>query len=119
MRTSRYFEKVKRDKERFLKGVKMSQSMLFNPEDLPASDSPKRKGHDPIFQDTLLKILNDKKLTDAMVVRATGIPANTFNDWVTGKVKKPMADENLYKLVRFLKVDTFYLLYGTKMDEAV
>ena len=89
-----------------------NQQTLFDPQDLPASDSPNKKRLDTAFQDTLIKILNEKKLTDSMVVRATGIPKNTFHDWITGKVNKPMVDENLFKLVRFLQVDLFYLLYG-------
>ena len=61
-------------------------------------------------------ILDDLKLRDADVVRATGVPFSSWHGWITEEVVAPLADDNLFNLWvylnKFKKIHLEYILYG-------
>jgi transcriptional regulator with XRE-family HTH domain len=95
----------------------IDQTIMFEPEELPQTDEPKKKPKKNVLQDMLIELMDERGLRDADVVKATGIPFPTFHDWITGNVACPLTDENLLKVGRFFNVDLYYLLYGIGSDE--
>lgn len=61
-----------------------------------------------------LQLLNEKKLKNIDVARATGIPASTFSDWKKGKSSPKI--EKLQKIADYFNVSLDYLLGKTDIS---
>lgn len=95
--------------------TELVQPGLF--EDLPM-DNPKVKKETPL-QKAIIEIMNDRGITDAQVVKETGIPWGTWMGWVYGDVEAPIGGDNLRKLHKYFNVHVEYLLWGIGTDEPV
>lgn len=95
-----------------------NQPTLFNLDELPQTDEPKKKQGEPenCLQDMLLELMNERKVTLAAIQRATEIPWGTLMDWHNGGVRTQKADRNLLKLAQFFNVSTDYLCWGIGED---
>ena len=89
---------------------------LLPEEEMPVTDEVKKKPKVNCLQDRLLELMNERKLTDADIVRETKIPWSTWHGWITGDVSTQLADENLKKIFTFFNVHLEYLLYGIGDD---
>lgn len=94
-----------------------SQLKLVPEEQLPVTDEGKPKKETPnCLQDQLIEIMNELKIKDADLVRATGVPFTTIFDWVSGSVDCQLTDGNLFKvwmyLNKFKRISLQYLVYG-------
>lgn len=85
--------------------------------DLPVTD-PKVKKETPL-QKAIIEIMNERGITDAMVIKETGIPWGTWMGWVYGDVESPIGGDNLRKLHKYFNVHVEYLLWGIGTDEPV
>ena len=63
----------------------------------------------------LNELLTAKNINLAKVVKDTGIPFTTLDDWANGRTT-PMADENLKKLANYFNVTMEYLCFGIGPD---
>lgn len=94
-----------------------NQLTLVPSEELPVTDSPKPRRETPnCLQTQLIDIMNELKIRDADLVRATGVPFTTIFDWVTGGVDCQLTDGNLFKVWRYLnkfkRIHLEFLVYG-------
>lgn len=69
------------------------------------------------FQEIILEIMSERKLTDAQIVRDTGISWGTWYSWVTGEVKAPLLNGNLLALSKYFNVSINYLAFGVGDSE--
>ena len=59
------------------------------------------------------KLLDEKKLRNSDVARATGVSNMTLSDWKRGKTKPKT--ETMHKIASFLNVSVEYLMTGEEM----
>jgi transcriptional regulator with XRE-family HTH domain len=97
----------------------MEENNLSLAIELPVTDTKKEKPRINCLVEMLAEIMSERKLTDAQIVKATGIPFSTWDGWTKGKVNTQLADKNLLKLAQYLNVSLFYLLYGIGDDSPV
>lgn len=90
---------------------------LFSPEELPETDEKKVKPKVNCLQDILIEVMNERGLTDAQIVKATGIAWSTYFGWVSGQTATQLADKNLLKLAQYLNLSIEYLCFGIGTDD--
>lgn len=95
----------------------MNESEQGLPLDLPETDQKKVKPKVNYMQEILAELMAERKITDAQVVKATGIPWPTWDCWVKCRVGAQMADKNLLNVARFFNVSIEYLCFGIGSDE--
>lgn len=93
-------------------------------EQLPETDLPKKKRKQSpqvnCLQQNVIELMNEFKLRDVDVVKATGISWSTWHGWVTAEVNCQLADNNLFQLWMYMNkyrpISLEYLLYGIGDD---
>ena len=60
----------------------------------------------------LLELMDERKLKDADVVKATGISCSVWHGWITGITKTTMLDGNILAISRYFNVSINYLAFG-------
>jgi len=91
----------------------ISDIPMDNPDALKKKKKPKEINN--IICEMLNELLTAKKVNLAKVVKETGIPFTTLDDWANGR-STPMADENLKKLANYFGVSLEYLCFGIGPD---
>lgn len=69
--------------------------------------------------DILNEIFFERKLTVSKVVKDTGIPFTTLDDWMNGRTEVQYLDENIAKLARYLNVSIEYMAFGIGEDDPI
>jgi hypothetical protein len=92
--------------------VREAQAIMFD--ELPQDnlEAVKKKKKTNCLQEMIIELMNERKLTDAEVVKATSIPWGTWSGWVNGDVNCQLADDNLKRLMQFFNVHLEFLVYG-------
>lgn len=85
------------------------------PMDNPDALKKKKKEINNIICEMLNELLSARDINLAKVVKDTGIPFTTLDDWANGRTT-PMADENLIKLANYFEVTLEYLCFGIGPD---
>jgi hypothetical protein len=96
------------------------QTPMFNNLPVYQEDLEKIKNKKPKvnnLQEIVIELMNERKLRDADVIKATGIPWGTWMGWINGDVKSQLADGNLLKLAKFFNVHLEYLCFGIGSGE--
>lgn len=81
------------------------------PQDNPDAKKKKKKLIQNILCENLLELIDERKINLATVVRETGIPFTTADDWANAR-SIPLTDENIAKLARYFNVTIDYLCFG-------
>lgn len=92
--------------------------MRNSPEAFKKSAITRKKNKDcNCFQDILLEVMAERKLSDKDVVSATGITWAVWHGWITGRTRIQMLDGNMLALSRFLNLSINYLAFGVGDSE--
>lgn len=83
----------------------------YIPQDNPDAKKKKKKLIQNILCENLLELIEERKINLATVVRETGIPFTTADDWANAR-SIPLTDENIAKLARYFNVTIDYLCFG-------
>ena len=67
------------------------------------------------FSVNLKKILTDKRIRNAELSKATGVPMSTLSEWINGR--KPCLSKDLVNLARYLDVSLEFLITGSEEKE--
>ena len=87
-------------------------------DDLPRDTLRKmKKKETPNILSLILKeIMKERGLELSDIHRGTGISYSTLSDWLSGKARRQLIDEHIWKLARFLNVSIEYLCLGIGDD---
>jgi transcriptional regulator with XRE-family HTH domain len=68
------------------------------------------------ISDMILELMDSRNVSFEEILKQTGIPHPTLNDWIKGKTT-PLTGRNLLKLAQFFNVHIHYLCFGIGTDE--
>lgn len=97
----------------------MENLSLFLPEELPETDTPKRKSKDftNALAEQLKRIMALKGTTISDIHKATRVPYSTLSEWVGGKNETQRLDDNIKKLARFFGVSVDFLTFAIPLTD--
>lgn len=69
------------------------------------------------FAETLKRLMQDRRVSAAIVCQATNIPKSSLSEWLGGR--QPKLDESIVRLAKFFGVSVEYLITGEHPEEMI
>jgi DNA-binding Xre family transcriptional regulator len=86
-------------------------------EDLARIKAKKVKDFENLLPEQLNRLMNYKRIEAADIHKATGISHSTLSEWICGKVRVQLLDDNIKKIARYFDCSIDFLVYATPRCE--